>query len=400
MSRRGRTRPIRALTAVAAIAVAASCSAGGADTGSESTDAQQTLRAGAVGAMPSASDPHGSLFNESDWLRFAAIYDPLVGVDGNGDPAPGLAESWEVNDDADVWTFNLRQGVSFSNGDPVTSADVMYSLGRIDDLADQNGARLGTVDMSASSAPDEHTVVLHTATPDAELLQTLAGTSFIVPEGTESFDEPVGSGPFVITEQNDTAATLVANEGWWGGEPASAEIEIRSFSGATAMNDAVTSGQIDIAIGAEAVAAEAAAGNEDLQVVTQPAASTTPLLMRLDRAPFDEPGVREAVKLAVDREALVDAVYLGYGEVGADLPHPNDPSAPDLQAPERDLDAAKQALSEAGYPDGVEVTLYTSAAYPAMEPTAILVAEQLGEAGIDVTVSNEPAETYWMEIYG
>ncbi len=396
-----RRRPLRRTAGVLVAALALTATAACSSSGDDRDGSDETVRIGAVGAGPATADPHGSLFNESDWVRLAAIYDPLVGVDDHGEPAPALAESWEVDETASEWTFTLREDGEFSDGSPVTSADVLYSLGRIDELADQNGARLGTVDMSASSAPDDHTVVLATSVPDAELLTTLAGTSFVVPDGTESFDEAIGSGPFVVAEQDESAANLTSNPDWWGGEPASSGLEIRAFADPRAMNEAVTSGEIDVALGVEPAAAAMAEDDEDLQVIRRSAESTTPLLMRLDEPPFDEPGVREAVKLAIDREALVENVYLGFGEVGADLPQPNDPSAPeDLEAPERDVEAAKQALADAGHPDGVDVTLHTSAAYPSMEPTATLVAEQLAEAGIRVEVANEAPDTYWTETYG
>ncbi|OUZ11190.1 hypothetical protein BHE97_04890 [Aeromicrobium sp. PE09-221] len=398
----GSGRPFRrvavAVVAALALTATAACSSSGDD---EQDGSDRTVRVGAVGAGPATADPHGSLFNESDWVRLSAIYDPLVGVDEDGAPAPALAESWEVDDTASEWTFTLRDDAQFSDGSPVTSADVMYSLGRIDELADQNGARLGSVDMGASSAPDEHTVVLATSVPDAELLTTLAGSSFIVPDGTESFDEPVGSGPFVVSAQDESAASLESNPDWWGGEPASPGLEIRAFADPRTMNEAVTSGEIDLALGVEPAAAATAEDNDDLQVIRRPAGSTTPLLMRLDEPPFDEPGVREAVKLAIDREALVENVYLGFGQEGADLPQPNDPSAPnDLEPPARDVETAEQALAEAGYPDGVDITLHTSAAYPSMVPTATLVAEQLAEAGIRVEIAEESPDTYWTETYG
>ncbi|MEU0534155.1 ABC transporter substrate-binding protein [Amycolatopsis tolypomycina] len=354
-----------------------------------------TLRYGTVaaGGATAVTDPHGTLFNESDWVRMAALYDVLCVPGENGAVAPRLATAWSSSPDATRWRFELRTDAVFTDGRPVRARDVLYSLRRIASKAAANGARLGTVDIGRSTA-DGNVLELVTSLPDAELPRTLAGVTFVVPEGTETFDNPVGSGPFKLARADAQGIALVRNDGWWGPRPPLDGLEIRGFADPQALSVAVVSGVIDVAANVSPATAKAAERTGRLAVTSRPAALTYPLLMRLDKAPFDQPRVRQAVKLAVDRQALVDTVLLGYGAVGNDAPGPADPSYPrDLAAPARDV-AKARALA-----GGVSVVLHTTTAYPGMVSTATAVAGQLREAGITVEVRQHPPETYWTQVY-
>lgn len=389
-----RRRTVLSLLAASPLLAVAACSGGKAD----EKKSGGTLRVGAIAATPAVHDPHGSLFNEADWVRLAAIYDALIGIDAQGRPAPGIATKWTMADDAKSWTFTLRQDATFSNGKKVTAKDVMYSLKRIADAAMENGGRLGTVDIAKSKADGDHSVRLVTSEPDAELPRTLMATSFIVPDGFTAFDKPVGSGPYTLKSANAQAATLERHTKWWGQTKAE-RIVLRSFSDPTAMTRAITTNALDVALGAEGAAAKSVASHADVQIVRRTAETSAPLLMHLGKAPFDNADVREAVRLGLDRDALVKTAYLGYGSVGSGLQSPNDPSAPKVAAPKRDVAKAKELLKKAGHADGLSVELHTTNAYPAMTSAAKLIASQLDEIGIKVKVVNHGADTYWTKTY-
>jgi peptide/nickel transport system substrate-binding protein len=122
--------------------------------------------------------------------------------------------------------------------------------------------------------------------------------------------------------------------------------------------------------------------------------------MRMDTKPFDDLRVRRAVRLALDRQQLLDTVFLGYGEVGNDLITPKDPTSPaTLQQRTRDLAQARKLMSEAGLADGVDLTLHTTTAYPGMDSAATLIAQQLAGIGMRVKVAVEPADTYFSAVY-
>jgi peptide/nickel transport system substrate-binding protein len=359
------------------------------------------LRHGAVAAGGGAvSDPHGALFNESDWMRMGAIYDVLTVPGENGVVLPRLARRWTADPTMTRWRFDLRRDAVFTDGRPVRAADVLYSLRRIADKAAANGGRLGTVDAQKSTVDGDFAVVLVTSRPDADLPRSLAGVTFVVPAHTEKFDQPVGSGPFRLTKLADPDATLVRNEKWWGPLPGLDGLELRGFSDPQALAAAVTSGAIDVAASVGPTVARQAAGSSRLVVSTRPGAESYPLLMRLDKAPFDRPAVRRAVKMAVDRQALVDTVLLGHGVVGNDAPSPTDPSFPrDLPAPRRDPTRARELLTREGFPNGIDVVLHTTTAYPGMVSSATLLARQLAEAGIHAEVRQHPPATYWTRVY-
>lgn len=363
------------------------------------TNAQASmLRYGAVAAGGSVMDPHGAMFSDADWVRRRAIYDTLIARDGDGAPVPALAQSWSPSADASEWTIVLRDDATFSSGDSVTATDVLFSLNRLAEKAAENGNVVAAVDLEASAAIDDRTLTVALRRPNALWPEEIAELITVVPEGTEVFDDPVGAGPFVLEATDGTAATLRRSEAWYGGEPGVETLEVRGFADEGALTSAVSSGALDVAGNVGAAAAKTASANNELEVNKRPGGQASPLLMRVDVAPFDDPLVRQAVKKGIDRQALVDGVYLGYGEVGRDRLRqtPSDESAEPMNP---DVVGAKELLAQAGYADGLDVTLHTTSAYPAMVPTATLAAEQLKEIGITVTIKEHDPQQFWSGVY-
>ena len=393
---RRRFLPVGTLTVLLA---ATACGGGGGDRAA-ADDA--TLRYAAVGAPAATThDPHGRVGNESDYLRFAMLYDVLTVTDEDGALQARLARSWEpTSEDLDRWTIALRDDAVFSDGEPVTADDVLFSLERIQGKGAENNGRLSMFDLESSSVVDEHTLELVTHQPYAEVGGALASLTFVVPEGSDDITEPVvGSGPFQLAEHDDTTAVLNRHDGWWGAPADYDTLQISAMPNPGARADAVASGQADIAGSVAPAGARQYEEDDSVQVVTRPGGVNYPLVMDLGSEPFDDADVREAVKLALDREQLVETVFLGYGEPGADLLNSEEPFAPRVEPVERDLDRARELLEEAGHGDGVELTLHATNSYPGMEETAALVAEQLSEAGIDVRIEIGAPDTYWAQVW-
>ncbi|MCP3424668.1 ABC transporter substrate-binding protein [Rothia sp. AR01] len=401
-----KTRPLIAVASLAALTLAG-CSAQGGSSTDDSAAAESsgatTLRYAAVGAPAATTDdPHGRVSNESDYLRFAMLYDVLTVTGPDGTAQPRLATSWEpVDGDLSRWRIQLRDDATFSDGSPVTADDVLFSLNRIQGKGAENNGRLSMFDLGASSATSEHELELVTAQPYAEVGAALSSLTFVVPEGSEDFAgaEVPGSGPFALDAADDTTATLHRNDDWWGGEPGVAELQITAMPDPSARASAVASGQADVAGSIAPATAQQYEDSDGFEVVRRAGAVNYPLVMDTAAEPFEHPEVRRAVKLALDRQALVDTVFLGYGETEADVLGAKDPFAPDLAPVERDVDGARQLLDDAGFPDGVELTLHSTGSYPGMEETATLAAAQLEEAGFRVTVETDPPDTYWKKVW-
>ncbi|MFG3689301.1 ABC transporter substrate-binding protein [Micromonospora sp. NPDC047740] len=394
-----RRRHAGVLTVLALLATMAGC---GGTAAPATTTSGDTLRYVSIGSPATASnDPHGGLANESDALRFALTYDVLTGQGPDGRTQPRLAETWQPDKTLTRWRFALRRTAVFSDGRPVRAADVLYSLRRIERKATENYGRLAAFDLAASRVVDEHTVEIVSRQPFADVPRALESVTFVVPEGSDDFTTPVpGSGPFRLISSDAQTAVLERHDRWWGPTPPLRRIEVRAVADPQARAQAVLSGQADVAASIAPTAAKQAEGRADLTLVRRPAVTMYPFVMRTDRKPFNDPRVREAVKLAADRPALVQAAFLGYGQVGDDVLAPADPSAPTgLASRQRDVARAKQLLAEAGYGNGLTVTLHTTTSYPGMDTSATLFARQLAEAGITAQVKLNPPDTYFTNVW-
>lgn len=334
-----------------------------------------------------------------------ALYNRLVRHDEQGLPAPELAVAWEANPVADAWTFTLREGVTFHDGRPLTSQDVAYTLRHILDpeVGSPGAAVLEIVAADRLETPDDRTIVVRLAQPHADFpLLMLHYAAYIIPDGSGATvgQTGIGTGPFRLEELTvGNGVSLVANDRYWGGTPALAQIRGIGIAEADARVNALLADQVDILYDFNPAAAEVVGQNPDYIVREFPSGGWIALVMRTDRAPFDDARVRQAMKLVVDRPAMLQAVLQGRGAVGGDHPiWSGDPYALPVDRP-RDIERARELLTEAGYADGLDVTLFSSdvrAIYPAM---AVVYQQQAAEAGINVEIRQAPADSYWDTTY-
>lgn len=356
-----------------------------------------TLRLGALAASAPAFDPHGDLPGAFDRYRMAAIYDVLTVPGADGTTRPRLATSWEMDPSATRWRFTLRGDAVFTDGRPVRAEDVLYSVLRAKRMAGR--ARLAVVDAGRSVADGNQAVVLVTSAPEPELPRVVGGV-FVVPARTTVFAEPVGSGPFLQALLRGNDVWLLPSDTWWGETRGIEQINLRGFRDSIALERAVANGELDAASDVEPVAAVVAAREQARALVRTPDMWAFGVLMRTDRAPFDRLRVRQAAKLALDRQSLVTTVLGGAGRPGNDIPTPSDPSFPaDVAPPGPDRDRARELLTQAGFPDGFAVVLHTTDTRAAMAGSANAIAEQLATIGIRVQVVVHPRETYWSQVY-
>ncbi|MCL7455551.1 MAG: ABC transporter substrate-binding protein, partial [Anaerolineae bacterium] len=292
-------------------------------------------------------------------------YEGLTFVNAEGQIEPLLAESWEVVDDT-TWVFHLRQGVTFHNGEPFNADAVVYTWKRIMEPGRVNLRTWETVE--DIEVIDDYTVEITTKAPDPLLLLRMGvNTSGIYPPGyaTEAGDEgvsqaPVGTAPFKFVEW--VRGEKVVFEAWpdyWGG-PNTVGVQTvvwRTIPEADARLAALETGEVDIALQIPPSLIDLVTDNPDLRLAR--ALGTRTFYLLFDNVssgigtPLEDQRVRLAMIHAIDRQAIVDAVFRGNGKVLATTVGPTqfgwDPSFEPLPY---DPDKARQLLAEAGYPDG------------------------------------------------
>ena len=333
------------------------------------------------------------------------LYNGLVRLDQAGQLKPELAESWKSNDAATEWTFALRKNVTFHNGAPFTAKDVLYTLNSVMDpkLESPGAAVLALVNAAKVTAPDDHTVVFPLNQPHADFpLLLLHYSMYIIPDGIgEAVNTTgVGTGPFMLKQfAPEGMTTVVANPTYWDGAPGVAQVDIVGIADAEGRVSALLADQVDYLEDASPSSIALIEQKPDYALISLPAGSWPVFVMNTTVAPFDDARVRMAMKLVIDRDAMVKSVLNGYGKVAGDHPvWPGDQYYKEVPRP-RDIEKAKALLAEAGFANGLEVTLYTSDIDVNMIPMTVLYKEMAAEAGITVNIQQEAADGYWNDIW-
>ena len=339
-------------------------------------------------------DPHLVTASSSfDIIR--QVYNQLVDLDDDYTPIPELAESWENPDDT-TFIFNLRQGVKFHNGRELTAADVKYSFERIvnPDVGSPWASQLELID--AFETPDDYTVVIKLKEPFGAFMSTIASIwAAIVPqEEVEANGDlqqvMIGTGPFMLDEYiGETRTVLKANPDYFEGSPMVDGITYLIIPDEAARLAALRTGEIYMSDMTDATSAGLAARSEAVSVLSQQTTDYYLLGINCQRDPFTDVRVRQALSLAIDRQALVNSVFFGEGMVsGPIVPTLGNWAVPLDELPyyEPNIEKAKELLADAGYADGLEFTITASPRYPQFTSIALVLQNQLKEAGITVTL--------------
>ena len=330
-------------------------------------------------------------------------------IDDNFNVLPELATEWSVSPDGLTWTFKLRSGVKFHSGKDFSSADVVYSFKRLLDEKTGSGARavLEFLDSNNIKAVDPTTVTFTTKKPVVEL-PVLITNKFtnIVPDGARQQDlrkKGDGTGPFMQEQftPNAPVRILRKNPNYWNaGQPKADCIRITVAQEPVAAVAAIKAGQVDLMLNVDPSVIGSLKDDRGVQLLETAASNSMTVSMWVDTKPFDDVKVREALKLVVDRQAMVDTVLLGFGEAAADNPVPvGNPASYTKEAPKQDIEKAKALLAEAGYKDGLKFDLYTAEGVPGMVRMAQVYAEMAKAAGIDINVVVTPAESFWDDVW-
>jgi peptide/nickel transport system substrate-binding protein len=353
-------------------------------------------------------DPSQTELN-NDSFYCGQIYESLTDYDENWNVTPTLATEWSANSDATEWTFKLRPNVTFHDGSPFTSKDVAFSIGRLLDESLGSGiySRLQpSLAKSGIQTPDDLTVVFKLKKSDSLLPLALgARHAHIVKDGTTEFTErtAIGTGPFQIqsfSPAQSWSATKYANY-WDKGKPYLDGVRGVVIGEQSTKVQSVTSGQSHIADPINYSAASTVNSSGAAEILEFKASTYILIAMDQRKPPFDNNDVVMAIKLAVDRERLMNAVYQGYGTLTGDVPAPiDDPYyPPSVGERPQDIEQAKQLLAGAGHPDGIDLELITSDSYGGMVDLAVTFAQVVEPAGIRVKINQWSPDTYWDQVW-
>lgn len=372
----------------------------------------KTLRFGlgtAQGPAETADPALGT--SNADTVRGSNCYDQLVWLDDELEPQPMLAESWEPNDAADVWTYHLRDGVKFHNGDKLTAADVVYTYRRIldPDTGSPGQSAMVSLDPDGIEAVDDLTVRFRLPRPIVDLHYVINNRfTYIVPDGATEADlrtTGMGTGPFKMEHfvPGEDPGIFVKNEDYWmEGAPAVDVFELRSIPETGSRFAALRRGLVDVIQDPPREQLDEIESDQNLQVLTQRSATWQGFAMQTDTPPFDNNDLRLALKYAMDRTAMLNLILQGYGQLAYDIPvgHWVQYGWPESESKrERDLDKAKEHLTKAGYGDGLELELFYSELEPNWPILATMLREQVAEIGVDLKLTKTPDDTYWSETW-
>lgn len=399
-----RSRIGRIVAAAAVVILLAAGCGGSADEGGGGSGAaaeEQSLRVG-MGLVTSNLDPI-STTAIADYIYLRLVYDTLVSVD-SGTPEPWAAESFEAID-PQHWRFTLKEGITFSNGEPLDAEAVRYTFQRaLDDPATPWRVRIAAVERM--EIIDDLTIDFFLSTPVGNFPTRTSVVWLVPPVHTAAnpdalVSEPIGSGPFTVEDfAPGDRLVLNGNPDYWNNPPELETVEFTAIPEESTRASALAAGDIDVAHRILPDFVDQIE-NSGAEIVSVPSALSANIFFQssVPGTPLADVRVRQAIDYAIDKDALTDAVTQGYGGplqaqiVGPDSIGFNDDIEPRPYDPER----ARELLDEAGYGDGVELAFdYPLGRYFRDKETAEAVSAYLQEVGI--TVTQNPMEgAAWLD---
>ena len=351
-------------------------------------------------------DPHKATAAGTKEILFN-IFEGLVKPDSNGDLMNAVASGYSISEDGLTYTFTLRDGVKFHNGNDVTAEDVKYSLERVSGLLD------GTALISTLSAEkggitsvdilDDRTVQVSVGSANLELIYSF--TAAIIPAGSgeDAEAQPIGTGPFSFVSYKPQEGIVVTkNENYWQeGLPYLDEVNFKIVNSADTALMELKGGSIDIYPYLTDSQASELAGS--MEVLAAPSNVVQALFLNNADETLSDAKVRQAICYALDRDSVNEFVFGGNGAIASAAMLPTMASyyvdLNDVYGTGADIEKAKELLTEAGYPEGIDFEIKVPSNYEVHMQTAEVVAEQLNAAGINTTIIPVEWETWLNDVY-
>lgn len=393
------------MASVAALALGGSVAAAAQD---EAPVRGGTLRGAVVGPITSL-DPFSSKDSSGDAITYRFLYNGMLEISATGELIPELASEWTISDDGLIYTFTIVEGVTFHDGEPLTSESIKWNLERYKaEGSTWSGAHRLRV-ISEIDASDPTKLVITLATPNTPFITNVGAVGIVSPTSAESMGESfqltgIGSGPFkTVSWEPGSTATFERYDGYWETAPDGEALPYLDGVVIEGVPDDsvrllnLQSGQFEVNERVNPRDVASLQANQDIQVI--PVSHATPYILALNptKAPFDNKVLRQAAQAALDRQGIIDNISFGTGYTIAI------PFLPEswfyIEGPQAVFDAekAKTLLAEAGYPDGIDVTFSII-----NRPTDASIA-QIAKAGFDAVGIRTTIETLerttWVDLW-
>mgnify|MGYP005837965163 CR=1 FL=1 len=380
----------------------------------------QGLRAG-LKLSPTSMDPHFRLSGEQSILR--ALHARFVGMSADGKPEPGIAESWRTIGDNTVWEFKLRADAKFSDGSPITAEDVAYSIARVPTITGSAGAyHIFVRAITGTEVKDARTLYIRTARPYPFMVEDMTEIAVISKKlgaelKTADFNSKavnIFSGPFSLVDYRfGEFIEMRRNPHWTGAAPAFETAHFKVISSDASRMAALIAG--DVQAVDEVAVPDIARLRSDANLHVTQAAGMRVMYIAMDmdrdaspfvrdangqpmtRNPLKDVRVRQALSLALNRQAIVDRVMEGAATVASNLLPTGTPgTSANLPVVQQDVARARALLAEAGYPNGFQLTIHaTNDRYPNDEKVAQAIAQFWTRIGVRTEVATLPNAAYF-----
>lgn len=390
----------RPLALAAAIAVSALVLAGcSSSTPTAEDSADASIYIGSLYEPQNLSNTQGGGQGVTEAFN-GNVYEGLYRLTDDGEVEPLLATDADKSEDGLTYTITLRDDVTFHSGKALTSADVKASVEAVTAEDSQSARASSFTVISAVETPDDTTVVFTLSEPSISFLYNLAYIWIVNSEASDLTTTEDGTGPYMLDEwKQGSTLTLTRWDDYWGEAANNGEVVFNYYTDATAQNNALLTGEIDLITSIQSPDALEQFDN-DSYTISEGTSTTKELLAFNDRVtPFNDPLVRKAVYSAIDTEKLLNSIWADYGTLIGSMVPPTDPWYEDLtDVNTYDVDLAKQQLADAGLPDGFEFTLDTPS-YDPHPAVAEFLQSQLAEIGVTVDINTISADEWYTKVF-
>ena len=362
-------------------------------------DHPNEITVGIAQDLDESLDPHKAVAAGTKEVMFN-VFEGLMKPTPEGDLIPAVAEKYEISDDQLTYTFTIRDGIKFHNGDPVTAEDVGESLARCKNGGDGIFEVEAFSNIQHMETADSRSISITLGEPDSEFLSYL--TAAVLPAGYDGQDTaPVGTGPFkFVSRAAQDNIVLERFDDYWGEKAYLDKVTYKIIENADSILMSLQSGAVDLF--AHLTSTQVAQLGDEFNIEEGTMNLVQAMYLNNAEKPFDDVRVRQALCYAIDRQQILDLAFDGYGSLIGSSMYPAfgkyfDDSLTNYYT--YDVEKAKALLADAGYPDGFAMTITVPSNYQPHLDTAQVIVEQLKQVGITAEILPVTWESWLNDTY-